>query len=290
MNYVNSLSFSIFMNITYKYVLVFVDHLIKMRHLVLITSMKVEEAINCFYAHVWKHHDLLKFFMSDRDTQFIFNVWKHMCKILKIDAKLSMMYYSKINDQIKRINAVMKHYLWVFINYMQNDWAKWLSEVEFVVNNASSLITLASFFLINLSQNSHLDFKLSESLFKNLTFQAWNKLINVKEFIKKMKKLIEHLRDEMLIAQIIYEFHVNLSCCSCFKYFIKDEVWLNARNLSIARFTVKLDDHNVDFFKIKHVFKNNYLVIELNLSIFMKIYSIFHVILLNHITNDFLSS
>ena len=68
MNYVDSLSLSIFMNITYKYVLVFVDCLIKMRHLVLITSMKVEEVINCFYAHVWKHHDLLEFFMSDRDT------------------------------------------------------------------------------------------------------------------------------------------------------------------------------------------------------------------------------
>ncbi len=74
MNYVNSLSLSIFMNITYKYVLVFVDHLIKMKHLILITFMKVEEIINCFYAHVWKHHDLLKFFMSDWDTQFIFNI------------------------------------------------------------------------------------------------------------------------------------------------------------------------------------------------------------------------
>jgi len=65
MNYVDSLLLSIFMNITYRYVLVFVNHLIKMRHLVLITFMKVEEVINCFYAHVWKHHDLLKFFMSD---------------------------------------------------------------------------------------------------------------------------------------------------------------------------------------------------------------------------------
>ncbi len=73
-NYVDFLSLSIFMSITYKYVLVFIDHLIKMKHLVLITSMKVEKAINCFYAHVWKHHDLLEFFMSDRDTQFIFNV------------------------------------------------------------------------------------------------------------------------------------------------------------------------------------------------------------------------
>ncbi len=105
-----------------------------------------------------------------------------------------------------------------------------------------------------------------------------------------MKKLTEHLRDEMLIAQIIYEFNVNLSCRSCFKYFVEDEVWLNAHNLNIACLAVKLNDHNIDFFKIKHVFKNNSLIIELNLSAFMKIHSIFHVTFLNHITSDFLSN
>jgi len=52
MNYVNSLLLNIFMNITYKYVLIFIDHLIKMKHLVLIIFMKVEEIINCFYAYV----------------------------------------------------------------------------------------------------------------------------------------------------------------------------------------------------------------------------------------------
>ncbi len=184
----------------------------------------------------------------------------------------------------------MKHYLRVFVNYMQNDWAKWLSEVEFVVNNASSSITLASLFLINLSQNSRLDFKSSEFLLENLTSQARDKLINVEEFIKKMKKLTEHLRDEMLITQIIYEFNVNLFRRSCSRYFVEDEVWLNARNLSIARLVVKLDDHNVDLFKIKRVFENNSLIIELDLSAFMKIHSVFHVILLSHIASDSLSS
>ncbi len=144
--------------------------------------------------------------------------------------------------------------------------------------------------MINLSQNSRLNFKFSESLFKNLTSQAQNKLINVKKFIKKMKKLTEHLRDEMLIAQIIYEFNVNLSCRSCSRYFVEDKVWLNACNLSIACLVVKLDDCNVDLFKIKWIFKNNSLIIELNLSAFMKIHSIFHVILLSHITSDLLSN
>ncbi len=94
----------------------------------------------------------------------------------------------------------------------------------------------------------------------------------------------------MLIAQIIYEFNVNLSRCSCFKYFVEDEVWLNVCNLSIARLAVKLNDHNIDFFKIKQVFKNNSLIIELNLSTFMKIHSIFYVILLSHIASDLLSN
>ena len=199
-------------------------------------------------------------------------------------AKICLCHSLQIAD------VVMKHYLWVFVNYMQDDWVKWLSEVKFIINNASSLITLASFFLINLSQNLCLDFKFFESLLENLTFQARDKLINVKEFIKKMKKLTEHLRDEMLIAQIIYEFNVNLFRHSCSRYFVEDEVWLNARNLSIVRFVIKLDDRNVDFLKIKRVFKNNSLIIELNLSTFMKIHSIFHVTLLNYITSDSLSS
>ncbi len=93
-----------------------------------------------------------------------------MYKMLKIDAKLLTMYHSEIDDQIEKINAVMKHYLQVFVNYMQDDWAKWLSEVEFIVNNASSSITLTSLFLINLSQNLCLNFKSFESLLKNFTF------------------------------------------------------------------------------------------------------------------------
>ncbi len=105
-----------------------------------------------------------------------------------------------------------------------------------------------------------------------------------------MKKLTEHLRDKMLITQIIYKFNVNFFHHSCFKYFVEDEVWLNAHNLSIICLAVKLDDHNIDFFKIKHVFKNNFLIIELNLSRFMKIHSIFHATLLSYITSDSLSS
>ena len=70
MNYVSSLLISIFMGITYCYVLIFIDCLTKMRHLVLITIMKVKEVTQASYTYVWKLHGLPESFVSDCDTQF----------------------------------------------------------------------------------------------------------------------------------------------------------------------------------------------------------------------------
>ncbi len=248
--------------------------------------MKVKEVTNAYYAHVWKHHELLEFFLSDRDTQFIFNVWNHLCQMLKIDAKLFTAYHSQTNDQMKCSNVIMKHYLRAFVNYMQNDWAKWISNAEFSANNALSTITLASLFLTNSDQNSRLEFKSSKSLSSDIFAQSRAKLIDVKNFTKKMKELIEHLRDEMLIAQVIYEVNVNRSRRSCPRYFVNNEVWLNVKNLNIAHSTIKLDDHHVNSFQVKRVFEKNSLIVELELSEFMKIHSVFHVTLLSHVTID----
>ena len=144
--------------------------------------------------------------------------------MLKIDAKLSIAYHPKTNDQIKRVNVVIKHYLRVFVNYMQDNQAKWLLGVEFVANNASSFITLASPFLTNLGQNPRLGFESSKLLPLDLTTQARTQLINIESFTQKMKELTQHLRNKMLIAQAIYEFNVNRSRCSCLRYFVNDEV------------------------------------------------------------------
>ena len=142
--------------------------------------------------------------------------------MLKINVKLFTAYHLKINEQIERVNAVIKYYLWVFVNYMQNDWIKWLSDAKFSVNNAFFLITLVSSFLANSEQNFCLEFKLFKSLSAELTTQIRIKLLNVKEFIKKMKKFMKHLQNEMLITQIIYEFNINQFHYLYFRYFVED--------------------------------------------------------------------
>ena len=86
MDYVGPLPSSTFMGVIYRYILVFVDRLTKMRYLVLTAMMEVEEAANAFYAYVWKLYGTPEVFISDRGTQFISDVWECLCKNLKIDA------------------------------------------------------------------------------------------------------------------------------------------------------------------------------------------------------------
>ena len=54
-----------------------------------------------------------------------------------------------------------------------------------------------------------------------LTAQIRIKLLNIKEFIKKIKKFTKHLQNEILIAQIIYKFSINQFHYLYFKYFVK---------------------------------------------------------------------
>lgn len=286
MDYAGPLPSSTFMGITYCYVLVFVDCLTKMRHLVPTTFMEVEEAVHAFYSHIWKHHGLPKFFISDRGTQFTSDVWTHLCQMLKIDAKLSTAYHPETDGQTKQTNAVMEHYLRAFVNYMQDDWAQWLPGAEFSANNASSSTTLASPFLANSGQNPRLGFEPPEPLPPTLTAQARIKLTNIESFTQKMKDLTKNLRDEILIAQAIYEANANRSRHPCPRYFVDDEVWLNAKNLNTAQPAMKLDDRHVGPFKVKRVFDKNPLVIELDLLESMKVHPVFHANLLSHTATD----
>ena len=64
-----------------------------MKHFVPTTLIEVEEASNTFYTNVFKLHGLPKSFTSDRDTQFTSKVRDHLCKNLRIDAKLSTAYH-----------------------------------------------------------------------------------------------------------------------------------------------------------------------------------------------------
>jgi hypothetical protein len=285
MNYIESLLSSIFMRIIYRYVLVFIDRLFKIRHFVSTIFMKVKEAVNSFYQNVWKLHDLSDALTFDRDTQFTFDFWELMCKRLKIDARLSIHFHLEIDEQIERANAIMKHYLRAYVNYMQNDWAQYLSSVEFVNNNIDSFNILVFLFLINHEQHSRIEYEFEKFLSRDFTAQDRVNLIVVNQFVNKMKNVNDHLCDEMLIAQASYEVIVNENRRFYSRYLVNDMMWLNTRNIQIARSTTKLNDRHVDFYRVSKVFSNS-LVVQLKLFNTINVYLVFHVNFLQHDVND----
>ena len=285
MDYVGPLSPSTFMGITYRYVLVFIDRLSKMRHLAPVTSMGVEEAANAFYQHVWKLHGLPEVLVSDRGTQFVSEFWEMLCKRLRIDTRLSTGYHPETDGQTERANAVMEHYLRAYVNYMQDDWAKWLPGAEFSANNTDSSSILASPFLANSGQHPRMGFEPEEPLPQDITAQSRANLIAANAFAERMREMETHLRDEMLIAQAIYESTANANRRPCPRYAVGDMVWLNTRNIQTARPTAKLDDRNIGPYRVNRVFSNP-LVVQLDLPSTVKIHSVFHVNLLQHAAND----
>ncbi len=88
---------------------------------------------------IYRIHNLLDFIVSNRDFQFIFILWKSLCKRLDINLWLFTVYHSQINDQSERVNQNVERYLRFFCLYMQNNWAKLLLMIEFVDNNVRNL-------------------------------------------------------------------------------------------------------------------------------------------------------
>ncbi len=161
MNFIIDLSSSEDKNV----ILTVICKLSKKRHYISCSTddeeITAEKTAELMLQWIYQIHDLLDFIVSNRDSQFIFILWKFLCKRLSINLQLFTVYHSQINDQSEQVNQNIKRYLRCFCLYMQNDWAKLLLMIEFVDNNALfSVIFLTSFFL-NKDFHSHMSFELN---------------------------------------------------------------------------------------------------------------------------------
>jgi len=219
----------------------------------------------------------------NHETQFINHFWDELCTRLKIQARLSTAFYSETNDQIKNINNVLKQYLWVFMFFMQNDWAAWLSSVEFVINNHFFKSTQCTSFLTNFKQHSWMRLK-SKKIQKNVIEHL--KWIHVDLFVQKMNWINEILWEQMILAQAYQKQFANVHQQHIFKYAINDMIWLNACNLMIHWLSKKLFNKFEKSFRIiKIVSFHSY---QLKLFNDWFCFDVFHTYLLHSAINNFL--
>ncbi len=232
---------------------------------------------------IYQIHDLLDFIVSNWDSQFIFILWKSLCKRLDINLQLFTVYHFQIDDQSEWVNQNVKTYLQFFCLYMQNDWAKLLFMIEFVDNNALfSIIFLISFFL-NKDFHSHMSFELD--VIKYESFCERLQMTKVENISEHMNKTLKFARESLVKTWEQMMKQVNKHRKEV-DYKIESKMFLNERNIVTARFFKKLNDKMLDSFINLDFIDSSY---KLKLSEFMHIHDVFHSNLLHLVVDDFLS-
>ncbi len=247
-------------------------------------DISIEETVWIMLWNVYWLHDLLSSIVSNRNSQFILIMWQSLCKWLKIKVNLSTVYHSKIDDQLKRANQDVECELRIYCNYMQNDWAKWLSIMKFNDNFNTFLTILMISFYFNKDFHSWMSFNSDTTDYKMICqciktrkiddIVTWisELLIFNHQQLKKIKQIIEaqmnkHKRD------VIYE--------------VNDQVWLIFENIKITKSCKDLKNKQFNFYSITVKVEIFY---RLQLSRSMKhIHSMFSLKYLRSSLNNLLS-
>ena len=90
---------------------------------------------------VVRHHGLPDSIVTNQGLLFTSKFWSSLCYFLSIKRRLSTAFHSQTNNQIERQNSTMEAYLWAFVNFEQNNWARLQPMAEFAYNNAKNAST-----------------------------------------------------------------------------------------------------------------------------------------------------
>ncbi len=268
----------------YNAILTVICRLSKERHYIsCITDdedITVEKTAEMLLQWVYRFHDLSNFIVFDRDSQFIFILWKFLCKRLSISLRLFIVYHSQIDDQSERVNQNVERYLRFFCLYMQNDWVKWLLMIEFVDNNVLSSIIFLILFFMNKSFHSHMSF--DPDIIEYESIRERLQIVRVEDIFDHMNKTLIFAREALTKTRERMVKQANKHRKKI-NYEIESKMFLNERNIVTARLFKKLDDKMLDSFKVTDSVDFFY---KLKLSDTMRIHDVFHSELLRSVDDD----
>ena len=267
-------------------ILMVVDQLAKER--VYIPCLDQDERTNAeatakmLLHNVWQRHGLPSSVVLDRGPQFVLAVWKALCKILRINAKLLTAFHPETDGQSEIANQEIKRHLRTYVNHFQNNWVHLLPMAEFAANaNLSSTIKIPPFQATR-EYVPRISFD-PVDLLEKLTQE---RLANSKarSIATDMEKVWNFVRTEMAQSQEKYTKTADQSRKSVEnKYKVGGSVWLSTKNIKTERPLKKLDHKMVGPFKIKALVGSS---CRLKLPTSMKIHNVFRPSLLRKASAD----
>ena len=229
-----------------------------------------EEMAWMFIREVFKHHGLPKTIISDRGPQFISTLWQSLCKQLGIDARPSTAHHPQTDGQTERANQDVERSLRTYVNYMQDDWAKYLPMVEFADNDSLSESTGFTPFYLNNGHHPRMAFSPDDTVYSStrqrLQAGAANDIADhMKQLVDVAKTNLAKSKERMKEQADRHRNDINFQ--------VGDYVMLDRRDIDTQRPCRKLDDKRIGPYKILEKIGVDY---RLDLPVTMRHHTVFH--------------
>ena len=125
----------------------------------LMESMETEYVARKFIKVFYAAHGFPEGIVSDRGSQFISELWTTVCQLMKVKRRLSTAWHPETDGSTERSNQEIEHFLRLFVEYAQGDWAFLCSAAQLALNNHDCSTTgVSPFFLDHGFHMDPLDF------------------------------------------------------------------------------------------------------------------------------------
>ncbi len=243
-NIVMNFIIDLFDSYDYNVILTVICRLSKERHYISCIiddkDIIVKKTAEMLFQWVYWTYDLSNFIVFDRDSQFIFILWKFLCKWLSISLWLFIIYHFQINDQSEQVNQNVKRYLYFFCLYMQNDWFKWLFMIKFINNNILFSVIFLTLFFMNKNFHSCMSFD-SDIIEYESTCERLQ-IIRVEDIFNHMNKMLIFAREALIKTRKWMMKQANKHRKKI-NYKIESKMFLNKRSIITARLFKKCWNH-----------------------------------------------
>ena len=220
---------------------------------------------------VW-HHGQPDSIVTDKGLLFTSKFWSLLCYFLGVKRRLSIASHPQTDGQTEWQNSNMKAYLRAFVNFEQNDWARFLPMAKFAYYNAKNTST------------GHTPFKLNYGYHHRMLYKE---NVDLRSQSRSADKLSAELRELMIVCRENLHYAQELQKRAHNKgvkprnYAPDEKIWLNSKYIKTKR-NRKLEAKFFVPFRVLHPVEKQ--VYKLELSKKWRIYDVFHVLLLEQDT------
>jgi len=185
---------------------------------------------------------MMRSIILNQDSLFINHFWIILCWHLEAKQKLSIVFHLQINNQTKRHNQMLEHYLQVYFNYKMNNWSKFLSMMMFAYNNSvhanikKTSYELLKKYIVSFAETFE-NKVLKRKTFLIIKWAEW--LQSIKEYLMKLWKWIAKQQAKY------YNIHHKAA-----SFQMKDKVLLQSINIHTLHSKKKIDHKQLKSFRI----------------------------------------